>query len=80
MRACTGAQTALTRRQDALTQPDLFAVGPGRGGHGASALAPGYAEWMATDAPAAILAGEPLPAPPSGTTRRRSIISRRRFG
>jgi protein-tyrosine phosphatase len=30
----------------------------------ASRVAPARAEWMVTDAPAAILAGEPLPAPP----------------
>ena len=46
----------------------------------ASALAPGYAEWMATDAPAAILAGERLPTPPSGRPRRSGLFPRRRFG
>jgi protein-tyrosine phosphatase len=64
---------------------DAHRTGSGRalvpeGVAAASAFAPGYAEWMATDAPAAILAGEPLPTPPSGGTRRRGFISRRRFG
>ena len=31
----------------------------------AAKVAPARAEWMVTDAPAAILAGEPLPDPPS---------------
>jgi hypothetical protein len=31
----------------------------------ASKVAPARAEWMVTDAPAAILAGEPLPPPPA---------------
>jgi protein-tyrosine phosphatase len=35
----------------------------------ASQVAPARAEWMVTDAPAAILAGEPLPAPPAETPR-----------
>lgn len=42
-------------------------------------LAGAYAEWMATDAPAAILSGEPLPAPPAGP-RRPGLLTRRRFG
>jgi len=37
----------------------------------AARIAPLRAEWMVTDAPAAILAGEPLPAAPSERTRRR---------
>ena len=44
----------------------------------AQRLAPGYVEWMATDAPAAVLAGEPLPPPPAGRAPRRPL-SRRRF-
>jgi protein-tyrosine phosphatase len=36
-------------------------------------VAPGYAEWMVTDAPAAILAGEPLPPPPRAEAPRRGI-------
>jgi protein-tyrosine phosphatase len=35
--------------------------------------APSYAEWMVTDAPAAILEGEPLPRPPRGEAPRRGI-------
>lgn len=35
--------------------------------------APAYAEWMVTDAAAAILAGEPLPRPPRGEAPRRGI-------
>ena len=35
--------------------------------------APAYAEWMVTDAAAAILAGEPLPKPPHGQAPRRGI-------
>jgi len=35
----------------------------------ASKVAPARAEWMVTDVPAAILAGEPLPAPPAETPR-----------
>jgi protein-tyrosine phosphatase len=35
--------------------------------------APSYAEWMVTDAPAAILEGEPLPRPPRGDAPRRGI-------
>jgi protein-tyrosine phosphatase len=63
---------------------DAHRAGSGRalvpeGVAAASVLDPGYAEWMATEAPAAILAGEPLPAPPSARTRRRTL-SRRRFG
>ena len=62
---------------------DAHRAGSGRasvpdGVAAAAAVAPGYAEWMATDAPAEILAGEPLPTPPAGRTRRR--LSRRRFG
>jgi protein-tyrosine phosphatase len=37
----------------------------------ASALAGARAEWMVTEAPAAILAGEPLPPAPSGSPPRR---------
>lgn len=37
--------------------------------------APARAEWMVTDAPAAILAGEPLPAAPADV-RRRSLLGR----
>lgn len=37
----------------------------------AARFAPLRAEWMATDAPAAILAGDPLPPPPTDATRRR---------
>jgi protein-tyrosine phosphatase len=36
-------------------------------------LAPAYAEWMVTDAPAAILEGEPLPRPPRVEAPRRGI-------
>jgi protein-tyrosine phosphatase len=36
----------------------------GAGVAAAARVAPARAEWMVTDAPAAILAGEPLPAPP----------------
>jgi protein-tyrosine phosphatase len=36
----------------------------GAGVHAAAHISPGRAEWMVTDAPAAILAGEPLPPPP----------------
>jgi len=35
--------------------------------------APAYAEWMVTDAAAAILEGEPLPKPPHGQAPRRGI-------
>src|SRR5436305_2364650 len=35
--------------------------------------APAYAEWMVTDAAAAILEGEPLPQPPHGQAPRRGI-------
>ncbi len=35
--------------------------------------APAYAEWMVTDAPAAILEGEPLPRPPRAQAPRRGI-------
>jgi protein-tyrosine phosphatase len=38
-----------------------------------SGIAPSYAEWMVTDAAAAILAGEPLPPPPRGQAPRRGI-------
>jgi len=40
---------------------------------------PARAEWLVTDAPAAIIAGEPLPNPPSGapTTRGRAWLRRR---
>jgi protein-tyrosine phosphatase len=39
----------------------------------AARVAPLRAEWMATDAPAAVLAGEPLPAPPSERPRRTGL-------
>jgi protein-tyrosine phosphatase len=39
--------------------------------------APARAEWMVTDAPAAILAGDPLPAAPADTPRR-SLLGRLR--
>ena len=48
-----------------------------RGGVEAAALlAPRRAQWMVTDAPAAILRGEPLPPPPreAGSTRRLSRL------
>jgi protein-tyrosine phosphatase len=41
------------------------------------AEAPARAAWMVTDAPAAILTGEPLPAPPADG-RRRSLLGRLR--
>jgi protein-tyrosine phosphatase len=49
---------------------DAHSIGDGRarlaaGVAGAARIAPARAEWMATDAPAAILAGDPLPAAPS---------------
>jgi protein-tyrosine phosphatase len=43
----------------------------------AARLAPLRAEWMATDAPAAILAGQPLPAAPADAARRRRGWRRR---
>jgi protein-tyrosine phosphatase len=63
---------------------DAHRAGSGRalvpeGVAAASRLAGPYAEWMATDAPAAILAGEPLPTPPSGRGRPGFPV-RRRFG
>ena len=36
----------------------------------AARIAPERARWMAADAPAAILAGEPLPSPPQAGRRR----------
>jgi protein-tyrosine phosphatase len=55
---------------------DSHSPGPWRApalGLGIDALAdhPAYAEWMVTDAPAAILAGEPLPPPPDTGRRTR---------
>jgi protein-tyrosine phosphatase len=41
-----------------------------------SADAPLRARWMVTDVPAAILAGEPLPAPPAVQARRRGLFRR----
>jgi tyrosine-protein phosphatase YwqE len=44
----------------------------------AEAIDRGRARWMVTDAPAAILAGEPLPPPPTVTRpKRRWILGRR---
>jgi protein-tyrosine phosphatase len=43
----------------------------------AARLAPARAEWMATEVPAAILAGEPLPPAPTETGRRRWLGPRR---
>ncbi len=43
----------------------------------AETLAPARAEWMVTEAPAAILAGEPLPLPPAGPRARLSLSARR---
>lgn len=45
-------------------------LGPAREA-AARGVDPAYADWLVTEAPAAILAGEQLPAPPSGTARRR---------
>ena len=42
----------------------------------AARLAPGHAEWMVTEAPAAILAGEPLPAAPRARPRRGGLLRR----
>lgn len=39
-------------------------------------IAPGRAEWMVTDAPAAILAGQALPRPPSGRRPRFARLQR----
>jgi len=45
----------------------------------AATVSPARAEWMVTDAPAAILAGEPLPAPPvEALTPRRGLLRRLR--
>jgi protein-tyrosine phosphatase len=51
--------------------------GLGRAVEAAAALAGPRAEWMVTEAPAAILAGEPLPPAPSGGPRRRGWLQRR---
>lgn len=40
-------------------------------------MGPGRGQWMVTEAPAAILAGEPLPAPPAGSAPRRGLLRRR---
>jgi protein-tyrosine phosphatase len=45
----------------------------------AARLVGGRAEWMVTEAPGAILAGEPLPRPPLPPRARRGVL-RRRFG
>jgi protein-tyrosine phosphatase len=42
-------------------------------------LAPLRADWMVTDAPAAVLEGAPLPPPPSQTSSPRSGTRRRRL-
>ncbi len=43
----------------------------------AATVAPARAQWMVSDAPAAILAGEPLPAPPvEALTPRRGLLRR----
>jgi protein-tyrosine phosphatase len=42
----------------------------------AARVAPRRAEWMATAAPAAVLAGEPLPAPPPERARRTGLRGR----
>jgi protein-tyrosine phosphatase len=60
---------------------DAHGVGDGRprldaGVRGAARVAPAKAEWMATEAPAAVLAGEPLPAAPEA--RRRRLLRRGR--
>jgi len=43
----------------------------------AARVAPARARWMVTDAPAAVLAGEPLPPPPEETRRPRRGLGRR---
>ena len=48
-------------------------VGLSAGVAAAAEVAPARAEWMVTDAPAAILAGEPLPAAPVERGTRRSL-------
>ncbi len=53
--------------------PDLSA-----GVAAAAKVAPGRAQWMVTDAPAAILAGDPLPDPPAERSRRGARFLRRR--
>lgn len=54
-------------------QPDLS-----RGVAAAERIAPGLGEWMVTEAAAAILAGESLPAAPSGRRRRSLRLGRSR--
>jgi protein-tyrosine phosphatase len=44
----------------------------------AAKLAPGRGEWMVTEAPAAVLAGEPLAQPPPGRPRRLPLVDRLR--
>ena len=52
-------------------------VGLRRGVEAAESVAPLRGRWMVTEAPAAILAGEPLPAPPVAAGRRRLRLRRR---
>jgi protein-tyrosine phosphatase len=52
-------------------------VGLARAVEAASALAGARAEWMVTEAPAAILAGQPLPPAPPGRPGRRVWLRRR---
>jgi protein-tyrosine phosphatase len=47
-----------------------------RGVEAATRVAGGRGEWMVTDAPAAILAGDELPAPPAASSRRRLRLRR----
>ncbi len=51
-------------------------VGLAAGVAAAAAVAPARAEWMVTDAPAAILAGEDLPSPPAEPRRLRRGLRR----
>ncbi len=57
--------------------PDLARSSLRDGVAAATRLAGARATWMATDAPAAILAGDPLPPPPAAPPRRWRLPSRR---